>query len=384
MMYKEILDGMLSIVNPAVSEEGAGGVLPSKVGFNWPTLFAHLDLKTDERFSEGFVNQSRAVVVGNGLRFGAEGAGDLAEMVLVWGRYVAALGLGMPEPTMDTMGVGKVKGKGKGKEKGKGKAQDDTTDGEEMENLGRSEDRLELVYRRAGVGPSKKKGVEKDGKVRKEAKAKGKGRRKRGRDTDTVEEEERLVQLAIQESLKSATHHTEPDDVATSHTEGTIFEAEDKSSERGEKAASPSKDDQYKEEDELAWAVEMSLGTLNPGDGMTDTGEVVVRSSQRSDMNTDSIPVLTQSGSSSPLSSPPSSPAPVPVATTTTGQAAHTGSASGSIIGKTVFTHSQKLLKEHLESVLDWWLGHRLPVGVTLEETRRCGWCEFEEGCEWR
>jgi exonuclease V len=57
---------------------------------------------------------------------------------------------------------------------------------------------------------------------------------------------------------------------------------------------------------------------------------------------------------------------------------------AGDIIGIAEFEHDPELLARHLSSVLAYWHGTRDPQGVSLAHVRRCGWCEFEEGCEWR
>ena len=56
----------------------------------------------------------------------------------------------------------------------------------------------------------------------------------------------------------------------------------------------------------------------------------------------------------------------------------------GAIIGSHRFAYSPALLSDHIERILEFWTGSREPVGVSVENTTRCGWCEFEEGCEWR
>jgi hypothetical protein len=57
---------------------------------------------------------------------------------------------------------------------------------------------------------------------------------------------------------------------------------------------------------------------------------------------------------------------------------------SGSIIGRHRFLYDALLLSAHLEHALAYWMGRREPIGVQEEQASRCGWCEFEEGCEWR
>ncbi|KAH7338830.1 exonuclease V a 5' deoxyribonuclease-domain-containing protein [Rhizoctonia solani] len=53
------------------------------------------------------------------------------------------------------------------------------------------------------------------------------------------------------------------------------------------------------------------------------------------------------------------------------------------VIGVVEFEHDGVLLDTHLSSVLDFWHDRRAPRGVDLEDTGRCRYCEFSEGCEW-
>ncbi|CAE6395523.1 unnamed protein product [Rhizoctonia solani] len=53
------------------------------------------------------------------------------------------------------------------------------------------------------------------------------------------------------------------------------------------------------------------------------------------------------------------------------------------VIGVVEFEHDGALLDTHLSSVLDFWHDRRAPRGVDLEDTGRCRYCEFSEGCEW-
>ncbi|GAA5911050.1 uncharacterized protein JCM6883_004250 [Sporobolomyces salmoneus] len=54
------------------------------------------------------------------------------------------------------------------------------------------------------------------------------------------------------------------------------------------------------------------------------------------------------------------------------------------LIGVSRFPLSLPLLSSHLAESLSYWNGERDPIGVSIEEVRRCRTCEFEEGCEWR
>lgn len=118
-----------------------------------------------------------------------------------------------------------------------------------------------------------------------------------------------------------------------------VYRRAGRKKDKGKKKAKPTELEQ--EEEELAWAVQMSLMPID------DTSMTLP---------------LSQSTSSPPASQ----------------------EASGSIIGKHRFQYNQALLSAHLDNVLAYWMGRREPVGVQEDQASRCGWCEFEEGCEWR
>lgn len=111
-----------------------------------------------------------------------------------------------------------------------------------------------------------------------------------------------------------------------------------------------------REDAELAWAVEMSLnaGGDEPVPAVAGVGVM-------------SSPLPTPARRS--RSRTPSPPR---------------GTASGSIIGRHRFVHDPPALAAHLRSVLEYWRGTREPHGVSPANVRRCQWCEFEDGCEWR
>nr|XP_019049532.1 hypothetical protein I302_03321 [Kwoniella bestiolae CBS 10118]OCF28462.1 hypothetical protein I302_03321 [Kwoniella bestiolae CBS 10118] len=399
MLYKELLDAILlsstsTSTSLGLSQDSSGGssssrsILPSRNAFSWEMIFAHLTLDPDARFSEGFLEQSKAVVVGNGLRYGSDRAKNLNDLKAVWDSYVKELGLGSPLPH-------DVNGRAERKDKGKAK--------EENRNLGRTEDSLKLVYRRAGG--------KKDKKERRDRKSK---RRRRGTRenqkeeeppptptplfaNDVEDEEKRLIELAIQESLKSSKEKSTQSllDSAKDDQECTmdrhpgdalsITRPPTRTSEEiywGEED-----DEDSKEEDELAWAVEMSLVDSNTavevevedGQGIVNVLKTPV-SSQQSQSNPDgSQRSSSRSSNSSRNSKPSQSPS-----NNDDKDRDSDNLPSGTIIGTHRFTHSPLLLARHLENVLQFWMGEREPFGVTLEQTKRCGWCEFEEGCEWR
>ncbi|WVF70631.1 hypothetical protein IAT40_005424 [Kwoniella sp. CBS 6097] len=475
MMYKEMLDAILipvptpssasdlqAAVPPASSSQQASSSaspLPSRNRFSWERVFTHVNLDPRASFSEGFVDQSRAVVLGNGLRHGAGEARTLNQMRTVWEKYVIDLGLGTP--TSSGSGTSKSSGtrmmsgirKGKGKEKEK----------EEDRNLGRTEERLELVYRRA----EGKKKVKKEGESRR-----SKRRRKGTRSKDTehtevleqaegmatpadvsesgepppsfgsannglqvmaggtgtvADEEERLLQLAISESLKtqavpisvvttpSADRSTSPPlfmpaespqplllsesdtNANADREELTVSRPSTRASERLLWGEHDSSDD--REDEEFAREVERSLGpdlererdeariAGEEGEPVTVNTTLSQQSGQPGSSPVDFTPSFDGSASGNVVQQSTRStetPGNGNSSTSKTGSGLKSGSGSGSIIGRKTFRHSPLLLAAHLESVLGFWMGIREPTGVTLEQTNRCGMCEFEEGCEWR
>ncbi|KAJ8129436.1 hypothetical protein O1611_g4197 [Lasiodiplodia mahajangana] len=56
----------------------------------------------------------------------------------------------------------------------------------------------------------------------------------------------------------------------------------------------------------------------------------------------------------------------------------------GRIIGNNSFPNDPEALDAYMKENLRWWRGEREPEGVTIEETYKCGWCEFAETCQWR
>lgn len=331
MMYKELLDAMLlpAVVQDDMEVDSTPHLRPSSTPLAFATVFEHLGIHSSQPFSDRFIAQIRPIILGNALRMDANTIGSLDDLVQVWKRYIPELGLGTPLPILTDQVVAEG---------------------------GRTETRLELVYRRAGP--------KKVGKRDRSRKGKGEEDHKM-EDRETLqpislsaearaEEEDRPVQLAIDESLKLIIPELPKSQVGT--------ESADRSSSRGGEYQVDRTSDEEREEDELALAVEMSLAGVEVDD---TPGEVTVPLSQSgSDITPAVVPEQRKSHSPSP---PPG-----------------TGTASGSIIGRHRFQHDTALLENHLKSVLQYWLGEREPVGVAAVDTNRCGWCEFEEGCEWR
>ncbi|THV01421.1 hypothetical protein K435DRAFT_853830 [Dendrothele bispora CBS 962.96] len=54
------------------------------------------------------------------------------------------------------------------------------------------------------------------------------------------------------------------------------------------------------------------------------------------------------------------------------------------IIGSKQFTFDGMFLDSYLDDVLQWWRGTRKPRGVSLQQSWRCSFCEYRQGCEWR
>jgi len=288
-------------------------------------------------------------------------------MVDVWRKYVEALGLGV---------------------------------------AGRSEDQLELVYRRAGG--------------RKKGKGRGKGGRKRKAVTapstvDVEESEDRELQLAIEMSLQTSlgpevaqTPSTSglavpsaadevgstldtPGDTSVVMREGPTSEnatsmemtgqvsEEDVSSLPTPNPAltsvaeavayhhpsnPPAMTEEEREREEDAIALEVDLSYRATGE-IQDPGEIIpIRASQDPTPSNNVIDI--DMGMIEESQSDPEDPK------------------SGGIIGRHRFKYDSGLLKTHLEGVMSYWHGIRQPSGVDINNTRRCGWCEFEDGCEWR
>lgn len=391
MMYKELLDALLLPPQPADApiDDSEDAILPTETPFSWERLFNHhLDLRMDEELSPEFMVQSRPVVIGNDLRFGADKATTLREMIACWVKYTAALGLGeVSKPKAGTTSE---------------------------RNTGRTEERLELVYRRAGANNRKKRE-----KKERAGSSRGKGGRRRGKrkvphdgavDVEMVAaDEDEQLQRAIVESLRDCQASTAvPADIPGTSPDvepstAEAVSADDHlssslnlvtSSSDAAAAAQGVNGDEGDDADdaELAWAVEMSLGAIDQNMVKEEQGEVTLRASQPTRPDPASSPGRDLSPAPS-TPSPPSSRAASPAPLTkpqvkpdviTVQEEDGSKSGSGSIIGRTVFTHSPRRLAAHLTSVLQWWKGEREAVGVGIGETRRCGWCEFEEGCEWR
>jgi len=358
MLYKELFDAM--ILTDDFDSETSG----SNVTMSFERVFNHLGLDATVPFSEAFIKQSRPIVAGNMLQFDTGSARKLSDMVEVWRKYVAALGLG-PD--------------------------------------GRSEDHLELVYRRAGG--------------RKKWKGRGKGGRKRKAVTalsttvDADDNEDKELQLAIEMSLQTSAGpeltgatstsrpvgegFMDPDTIENTSTvvdngqslrlatptgsliqiieEGISFPPPSSNLAPASVAEAvaymnpsnpPPMTEEEREKEEDAIALEVELSYRATGE-IQDPGEIIpIRASQDPTPSNNVRDI--DMGMVEESQSDPEDPK------------------SGGIIGRHRFKYNPELLRKHLEGVMSYWHGVRQPSGVDINNTRRCGWCEFEDGCEWR
>jgi exonuclease V len=330
MLYKELFDAMISPIVKQVEFDG-DRTSTSNVTMSFERVFKHLGLSPTEPFSEAFIRQSRPIVVGNMLKYETSEARCLGDMVIVWRRYAEALGLGTPET---------------GKEGG-----------------GKSEDHLELVYRRAG-GRKKGKGKDKSGRKRNRP-----GQMGYTQEVMAVDEsEDRELQLAIELSLQtnhSTSVNAEGASASTDTAPVLASIVEEAVSVIHPPEPKPmTEEEREKEEDALA--LEIELAYRQTGE-IQDAGEVIpIRASQD-------------------LTSPSKDAMDVDIQTGMIEEGDDDDDPkSGTIIGRHRFKYDSRLLKIHLENVMSYWRGMRQPSGVDIHNTRRCGWCEFEDGCEWR
>ncbi|KAH7031475.1 exonuclease V a 5' deoxyribonuclease-domain-containing protein [Microdochium trichocladiopsis] len=56
----------------------------------------------------------------------------------------------------------------------------------------------------------------------------------------------------------------------------------------------------------------------------------------------------------------------------------------GRVVGSTTFMADTGALDNYIAKNMQWWHGRREPEGVPIEETYKCGYCEFAETCQWR
>lgn len=314
--------------------------------FTWQDLFEHLSLDPTEPFTETFLEQSRLLIHGNNLSESVATASTLQDMTSCWAESVAKLGLGTIDPAQSEAQIEEALQKETGGRR-----------------IGQSEKLLTLVYRRIGKTKKKTKGQRPQTAESDRKPGRGK-RRKRERVTsedelqsiptanesvsppeviqshDVEMENDRLLQLAIAESLipPASPRENIADQEAQDDTFVTPMDEEPL-------PASLVPPEVYQAHKQL----EQSQPIAKPDN-----------------LQRDAIPEQSQ---------PPAVIDP---------RAKPAEDDDGSIIGSHRFAYSPSLLSEHIDRILQFWTGSRDPVGVSIENTTRCGWCEFEEGCEWR
>ncbi|CAN8102817.1 unnamed protein product [Discula destructiva] len=56
----------------------------------------------------------------------------------------------------------------------------------------------------------------------------------------------------------------------------------------------------------------------------------------------------------------------------------------GALIGTNVVAVDTEVLDQYLAGYMQWWQGERPALGVDIEESYKCSYCEFAEICSWR
>lgn len=320
--------------------------------FTWRELFEHLSLDPAQPFTDGFLEQSRLLIEGNNLSVGVAGAETLQQMTSCWAEYVSKLGLGTIDPTQSEEQIEEALEKKIGGRR-----------------TGRSEKLLTLVYRRVGTTKKKKKRgdrrsqTETGGETGSGAK-RGK-RRKRGGNAH------------IENNLISAEIAVESDPPFSEQS--TQFPADEMEVENErllQLAIAESLGGQQRPPEETipSGATEMDLEE-EPLPAALLPPAVFQATQQKLEPTLLDSQAVKVANDAEPKAAEPS---------TNTAVEKATEDSEGSIIGSQRFPYSSDLLSEHIDRILQFWTGIREPVGVSIENTTRCGWCEFEDGCEWR
>jgi exonuclease V len=316
--------------------------------FRWQDLFEHLSLDPDEPFTETFLEQSRPLIQGNNLSVSVATASTLQDMTSCWAEYVAKLGLGTIDPAQSESQIEEALQKETGGRR-----------------IGRSEKLLTLVYRR--IGKTKKKTRGQRSQADESSRKPGRGKRRKrekvigeneaevdstainldspsdvAESRDVEAENDRLLQLAIAESLIPPALPNGCTQVEQETQENIAAKMDNDEEPLPASLVPPEVFQAHQQRD-----ISQPVGT---------SGQPHVDDNQRESQAPDAVD---------------SSPKPVE-------------EEDGSIIGSHRFAYSSSLLSEHIDRILQFWTGSRDPVGVSIENTTRCGWCEFEEGCEWR
>jgi exonuclease V len=422
MLYKELFDALLipraASTPPEARIEVEGeppdtppeAYLPtsSQQGAGLWRIWEHLELDTTAQFTDEFIAQTRPIVDSNELRLGVGEGRTLADYGRSWTRYVAALGLGAED--------------------------------------GRTDTTLELVYRRAA--PKRKKDTARKRRKGKDRRRRRRGEAilptlevppsLEGVNVGALDEETQL-QLALQLSM----HESQGDKAAPSQTlvEAPVAEtASSAGSIDGHDDTFHGTEPSHGEQPSSLIMVEVTggephseaphaasaTGSPSPVDGDAEMSQAEPLGPEPPSQVDSAIPSsalglgrptpsYTQRSASSQtkyftsdseqeredvelawavemsLASQDTAPAGVGVMSpperkprTRSPSPSPAGTVSGSIIGKHRFAHDPAALGSHLRSVLQYWRGMREPQGVEPAHVRRCHWCEFEDGCEWR
>lgn len=328
--------------------------------FTWRELFEHLSLDPKQPFTDGFLEQSRLLVQGNNLSEAVAGAATLQQMTSCWAEYVSKLGLGTIDPTQNEEQIEEALEKEIGGRR-----------------IGRSEKLLTLVYRRVGTTKKKKK---KRGNRRSETETGGgsgswskRGKRRKRGDNAPIENNLVSTDIAVESHPPSSEQSTQvPADEMEVENERLLQLAIAESLNSTSVASGPL--ESIREiipsgATEMELEVEPLPATLLPPEIFQATQqklEQTLLDSQAVEVANDVEPKAAE---------PP---------TKTAVEKVTEDSEEGSIIGSQRFAYCSDLLSEHIDRILQFWTGTREPVGVSIENTTRCGWCEFEDGCEWR
>lgn len=401
MLYKELLDALLLSPRPAGNNTEAladsPSLLPTENLSNsvFSRIFAARGVRPDEPFSDTFMAESRVLVESNGLRHGASEARTLDELVEVWHRYVSLLGLGDPR-----------------------------------QKLGVTDDSLQLVYRYADGARGKRGSKKRRGRRRMTARKESaletneespqvfllsrseacNGEKSQKSDLpstppvpdgyDSDVELQRAIALSLQDGVTNgepefvvASLPTEVDATVPSTMEAShgVMEATQMTSSppSGHAAGSQTQLEPKQTVSQIVTRSRSRLRTASMAslDETSDTDRE--REREADDNAMDYVPtaeiVDAPPGSVEiPVSSQKSSSSASAPNTQQSKQSLEDSHDAGDIIDSYRFMHSRVKLELHLHSVLGYWRGTREPLGVSLADVRRCNWCEFEDGCEWR
>jgi len=59
-------------------------------------------------------------------------------------------------------------------------------------------------------------------------------------------------------------------------------------------------------------------------------------------------------------------------------------SGESAIVSRQTFEYDEDFLQDAIRQSLEFWLGTRTQIGVSVDETWKCDICEYRADCEWR